>query len=419
MAQTETPQATSQSTLPTSLHPLLESALSHLDVNLEEELGRYRRTRRRRPIPPVGQVEYQTEPAVAAAATAGFDALSGSPHVEDPEAKKPQGLLDSSAEVFAAPSQQTITPNSATAFVDDPPTGENPDTHLPPDDYLASSEELLRSIAENEAELSTEPEPGLLQTLLTPLGIGSMLLLILTSVTFGVLLTSPESFRLLGLEKLFATPDPTDQAGQTGGDRPETISGDNSVPVEPDLSAEEFVELDLSTLSRLPAYSGSPSARPPSDGETEAGETEAGESGIFEEAAPTTTTAPAPAPSTAALPSRPTSRPTSPAPAPAPSPAASLPRLSSPSPTPAPATPPTPTTAAAPATPQESLYYVITDYTGDPSLDQAREAVGDAYVRNFPNGARVQLGAFSSEAGAEELRRDLAAQGISAEIYQP
>ncbi|MDA0672552.1 MAG: SPOR domain-containing protein, partial [Cyanobacteria bacterium] len=78
---------------------------------------------------------------------------------------------------------------------------------------------------------------------------------------------------------------------------------------------------------------------------------------------------------------------------------------------PAPATTPAPVAA--------STYYVVTNYTGDPSLNQARQVVGDAYVRNFPIGARIQLGAFSSEADAAAHADNLAAQGISAEVYNP
>jgi cell division septation protein DedD len=72
-----------------------------------------------------------------------------------------------------------------------------------------------------------------------------------------------------------------------------------------------------------------------------------------------------------------------------------------------------------PALVREDLYYVVTDYDGDNSLEAARQSVDDAYVRNFPDGARVQLGAFSEESRAEEMRNHLEQQGISAEIYQP
>jgi cell division septation protein DedD len=61
----------------------------------------------------------------------------------------------------------------------------------------------------------------------------------------------------------------------------------------------------------------------------------------------------------------------------------------------------------------------VTDYTGDPSLDAARAVVDDAYVRNFDVGARIQLGAFNTEAGAAALIEDLQSQGIEAQVYEP
>jgi cell division septation protein DedD len=52
-------------------------------------------------------------------------------------------------------------------------------------------------------------------------------------------------------------------------------------------------------------------------------------------------------------------------------------------------------------------------------LQQARQSVPDAYVRNLPSGAKVQLGAFSSEAAAQERVQELQQQGIPAQVYQP
>ncbi|NJR65897.1 MAG: SPOR domain-containing protein [Leptolyngbyaceae cyanobacterium CRU_2_3] len=83
---------------------------------------------------------------------------------------------------------------------------------------------------------------------------------------------------------------------------------------------------------------------------------------------------------------------------------------------------PTPDAAAVlPRTPAPgNLYHVGVDYSGDSSLQQARSAVPDAYVRNLPSGsAKVQMGAFSNEAAAQERVQELQQQGIAAQIYQP
>jgi SPOR domain len=101
----------------------------------------------------------------------------------------------------------------------------------------------------------------------------------------------------------------------------------------------------------------------------------------------------------------PAPRPISTAPAPAPTPAAYAPSVL-----------PTP---IAQAPPSASRYYVVTDYTGDPSLSKARQAIGDAYVRNFDDGAKVQMGAFEDSASAEQMARQLQQQGVPAQVYQP
>lgn len=61
--------------------------------------------------------------------------------------------------------------------------------------------------------------------------------------------------------------------------------------------------------------------------------------------------------------------------------------------------------------------YVVTPYTGDRSLEEARQAVSGAYVRNFPQGAQVQLGAFSNADSAQSLVQELNSQGIPAQVY--
>ena len=62
---------------------------------------------------------------------------------------------------------------------------------------------------------------------------------------------------------------------------------------------------------------------------------------------------------------------------------------------------------------------MVTDYTGDPSLSQARQAIGDAYVRNFDDGAKVQMGSFEDSASAEQMAQQLQQQGVPAQVYQP
>jgi len=135
--------------------------------------------------------------------------------------------------------------------------------HLPTEGYLESSEELLRSA-------TSEPKPrvdrtgdspsGFQASLLTPLGIGSMLLLLLSSVTLSYLLVNPE---FLGAFRR-----PTQDPGLGEGEGSAVVTGVGQSQ-SPDLSSQEFVELDLNTLSTLDnnGSSSSPSAEVEVDGE--------------------------------------------------------------------------------------------------------------------------------------------------------
>jgi len=77
-------------------------------------------------------------------------------------------------------------------------------------------------------------------------------------------------------------------------------------------------------------------------------------------------------------------------------------------------TPAAPSSSAAPA----PGYVVVTPYTGDRNLENAQRVVPDAYVRNYPDGARVQLGSFNDPEKARSVVEQLQQQGIEAQIQQ-
>lgn len=62
---------------------------------------------------------------------------------------------------------------------------------------------------------------------------------------------------------------------------------------------------------------------------------------------------------------------------------------------------------------------MITNYTGDPSLNKVREVVTDAFVRNFKDGARIQLGAFDNAETAQRYIQELQQQGVTSQLYGP
>ncbi|NJR65898.1 MAG: hypothetical protein HC772_12195, partial [Leptolyngbyaceae cyanobacterium CRU_2_3] len=118
----------------------------------------------------------------------------------------------------------------------------------PPDGYLESSEELLKSIEEENSHLRAQRRVDLLDTLLTPLGIGSMLLLLLSSATLGYVIMNPSS--------LSAFLSPT-SSGSPSNDANSPLTRVPTTPIDvappsPDLAAREFKELNLDSLSTLP-----------------------------------------------------------------------------------------------------------------------------------------------------------------------
>jgi cell division septation protein DedD len=96
------------------------------------------------------------------------------------------------------------------------------------------------------------------------------------------------------------------------------------------------------------------------------------------------------------------------------------------SPTPA-ATSQNPGTQTAQNLPQPNLsaqsfpafFYVVIDYQNEDSLYLARQAIPDAYVREFPIGVKVQMAAFEDTASAQNMVQYLKEQGFAAQVYQP
>jgi hypothetical protein len=509
------------------LHPVLQAALDSLDIELNEELIRYRRQRYRQarqaepeqiPVwqPPI--VSAQTPPQSRSLQlpftrgtsvqnvmsrlqqTATLDELdleddlnaqvsndgvrssvTANPVPEPPESIAPQSVELPEA-LAAGLSQHSTTPQGTTFQPETPPTdvplaaasfdsvdpdweeliqaaaNPNPVNVVPAsefestfnsddfeagfnstaEDYLRSNEELLRSIVEESAQQQSRQEANLLDSLLTPLGVGSMALVLLSSATLGYVIMHPSSLDFLWSSK------PASQSDRmSSGSEP---FASPLIPDSPNLAADEFVDLNVNNLSTLPSHQEHRSPLPPT--------TNSGHSALTPTVAPPPTTldsapvAPnpglesptesAPAGISESLPlieSAPASAPIYVAPEPpivesanSTAPIAVLPPA-----LPTPTDTRDPDVATAPAY-QHSIdssgtgatsaqsagtYYVVAPYSGDSSLQQAREAVPDAYVRNFATGASVQLGVFNNQENAQELLQQLAAEGISAEIYQP
>ncbi|RMF67059.1 MAG: hypothetical protein D6742_08375 [Cyanobacteria bacterium J069] len=452
----------------------MQSIFENLDLRLEDELARYRRQQGRQGIvADLGaardprrmtgdrlHVPLQLPPESAAAwepAELGY-----APNIP---ARPLLAIRETSpAEIASPPAADFETATSPLYRQEHPNLSARPDLDTEPEDYLASSEHLLRHLAEDEEELrATQQEPGMLQSLLTPLGIGSMILLLLSSLSFGYLVMNPSGLGVIGLGATRGSESAAPGSESFTGGVASSNSATAGSGVSPDLSAQEFPEVSLDTLSTLPS-SGPTGVAPVSDGTQDGAAAPTFSGAPLTAAVPTTSAAPtdAPASQPAAAPERPAAasptapRPTATAPrsqaaaarprsdsgSRAPSPTAAAPpvarssaapapsRSSEPTVRPSPSAEPTaprevataprpPAIAPTPAAASANRYYVVVDFSGDRSLEQAREVVGDAWVRNFDDGAKVQLGVFGDAASARELAQSLQQQGLAARVYQP
>ncbi|MEG4422288.1 SPOR domain-containing protein [Microcoleus sp. LAD1_D5] len=392
----------------TPINPALQAVLGSLDVNLEAELTTYRRHRRR--------AEQWVSPSV---------------RTGKQTATTEQQLAQNLAPETAEETQQPLSlPLSLAGTQGDAPLATTrggtklSSSAFAPNNYLESSEKLIESLDESKAEPTVER--SLAASLLTPLGLSSMLLFLLSCTALGYAVMYPSNLvKMAGLNRLL------DRTSPSSSDSPaSTAISDTStkeLPKAPNLVSKEFVELDLSTLSNVqPTVSPIPSPSPkasipptppappgPSGAvpiPTEDGNPPRGrEQGLNNLS---TALLPSPSPSAAQpVPTLPTLPPT-------PSPA--QPAATSPAPaSPAAASPVAASPLGRPARAADGFYYVVTDYTDEKSLQQARTAVPDAYVRNFSKGVKIQMGALNDPASAERLVKELQEKGVKPQYYQP
>jgi len=460
-----------------SLQPVLAAALASLEVQLDEELVRYRRAKagaQTHPQPDLGKRFHQkpleriditpegvqTQPQ-AAATTAPPPSLPSAtkqlpapppppapPKIQTPSvpqisqtepdasAPSPSGALNTPAvktPEFSNPQPNTTlnTPETTTANLPASAVGQTSGSIVPttasqtqaqsitntatnptqPDDYLESSEQLLRSLSEEQQSAQPSQRTKKLQdNLLSPLGIGSMLLLVLASATLGVVVMNPGGLRQTPLGKIFASnsgtvaPDSSvtgSSARVTSNTRSQSNSPVASLPKSPNLAEREFVDLNLDTVTTLQTKSqATPEASPTPT-------------------AASSTTAPAPSQTT----------PTKPVPQVPTTTRVQTIQMQPLMPT---NLPPVPgisgTQPSAPATQQpqnpkdlkpsaSGWYHLVTDNAKPTSFGEIRKLVPDAYLS--PKRTLIYVGAFKTVADAEQRIKELEAQGIKARVAQP
>ena len=174
----------------TKLHPSLETALSNLDINIEEELSRFQQHQKHR-----------------------------------------RGITQSSS----------LAP-STTELSEDTEAKENTDSN-PPETYLASSEELLRSLdqedaphpissATRETQKNTSSSSSWRRYLFTPLGIAGILIFVLAGTLFTLILVDIGEGRLT---RSNVSPEPE-------------TNNSTEIPNRPNLAGDEFADLNENNL---------------------------------------------------------------------------------------------------------------------------------------------------------------------------
>ncbi|MBN3897608.1 MAG: hypothetical protein HWQ41_20755 [Nostoc sp. NOS(2021)] len=453
MTQNPLNDSGTQSSKTPGLKPALAVALASLEVPLDQELARYRRTRtglvsskqprvtsyissQPQPLTAIRTTSGTTQSSVteiktnvppasvpvnhqgtSAPATAKIDVASASVAVNPemnptPATAKTEELnhLNVTSISDSAKTQTKLPPpppnftSSIVPVVVKDTKSENllQSDHTPkhPDDYLESSEALLRSLTEEQPE--TKKPSNYNDSLLSPLGIGSMLLLLVASLTLGYVVFNPKSLSQWDFGKLFngnssPAPENTEEVGSNI--QPQIQPPSTSIPKYPNLAAQEF-----------------PEVRDPND-----------VVGLQPKVQPTLAVVPnpvvpqkranpqvaLPVPNTALKPTNPIAL--APVPTVQPLPLLSLPPTSPAKTSPKPiATSPKPNAEIKLGT--DGFYHIVIDNKGA-AFASARQVVPDAYLS--PNKELIYLGAFKTKEQVKQQMQLLQAKGIKARVQQP
>ncbi len=443
---------------PYSLHPAIRCALATLDSHLEDELARYRRYRAGRTVAPSASnlPKIAAQPVVKRKETPAA--------VDLPFVFNTAPVIDQ-GEAIDAGLPLAVWQGEAASEEPDYQGLSDPDM---PEDYLASSEELLRSLAEEERGEAIER--NVLDNLLTPLGVGSLVLMLMGSAMFGYLVMNPASLAAAGrwAQKVASLRLPQGAASQQialGG--PVASGGDSGWSSNaPALDSQEFVDLSLNNFSAIRATPGGsmpilaqmkPKQVQPKQAVNPlkklvtdkllplVGVKGLGVGPIFPQAPQSVANLPEPRnfeppvvslPQVSVAPVRrnynnlpaPRSYESAPryqAPAPryeAPAPRYEAPRYEPPvvrslPPAPPPELPPAPLPSAEPAPSPQGDYRVVQPYTNDGALEAAQKVNPEASFRNLDDGAYVQHGgSYSSKAEAESAAAALKEKGVEVEV---
>ncbi|AKG22826.1 SPOR domain-containing protein [Calothrix sp. 336/3] len=374
-----------------ALKPVLAAAIASLEVQLDQELTRYRRTR----FPSRSPNQFRTEAPSAQAVAVSPPGEISSSQIITTTGMKPPGATTASDHPrnisfttlgkATNPSPPEVSPlpqNSGSivpAWQSETAPDAFPETHITPtdnppqtpDDFLESSEALLRSLTE-EQQSKNQKQNTTNDSLLSPLGIGSVLLLLLASLTLGYAIFNPQKLSLHSLKELFQ--------GKSSDSTASNINGNTAqeqltpMPKYPNLAEQEFPEVrDANDVV-----------------------------GLTPKEKPIAVNTPIP------------SAPASPSTTTAIKPPEKLPPVNTPIPaavTPKPAVE-VPVAEIKPGA--DGYFHVVTENQSQQVFAKARQAIADAYVSD--DGKLIFLGAVTSKEKAQQLVKELQAKGIKARI---
>lgn len=426
-----------------TLNPILKKALNSLDLQLENELQKYRQKRRKQraegslnssyvapaistplmsnnqPTPELMTLDSELDQDQAILSSISYSndpnlTQSGSeektqigrdlklPNFESSQPSKSKIIARISLDQISSLIHQPQGEKASVAEVE----------NKIPNQYLKSTEQLLASLQEeentvkqtNQTNLKVDKNSSLktsyFKYLTTPLGVGSLLLLFVSSALLSTVILAPESFSYLGLNNLFL--------GNQTPPQPDNLNNNNLtsnstvvVPKGINLTNEEFTPIQLENLSTLDSNIKAPVA-PPVNNLNPQTPTDSPPQTLSQ-----TVPSPPPAPvltnnedlASVLLP--PSLRPQNQT-------NFEVPTL-----------PPAPNLKTDQATNQNlnQRYLVVIPFTGNNSLDQVRQVVKDAFVRDFPDGKKIQIATFDNQNEAEQFIQKLSRSGLSASVY--
>lgn len=408
-----------------SLKPPLAAALAGMEVQLDRELARYRRTRtggyrasnQSSSYAPSSSIGLQyLAPVTATPPESVADSLNDDENsTEIPISETSVTPLTYTNEITTTPPPPPPPPpNPKVTVTPDPvketatPPGSSSASIVPvttikadsnenlnqnitdstpqnqPDDYLESSEALLRSLTQEAPKTQKRPASNS-DSLLSPLGIGSILLLLMASVILGYVVINPKSLPQFSLDGLFkrnnstATNSDTDSQSSNGNTKTVAQPQLTPIPRYPNLAQDEFPEVktpnDVVGLTPKPK----PTQQEPT-------------STVPLQNSPKATSSVVPV---------------------SPAPVTTAPVAITPSPTPLPI--PTQNIPISDLKPSsDGFYHVVIDNNSENAFAAARKAVPDAYLS--PDGKLIYLGAIKNKEKVQELLNDVRQKGLNARI---